>query len=659
MTLKIIHKNNTSAGQAPVADDIDVGEIAINAADAKLFIKDTDGAVQEFISNFEQAGSGAVTRSIENKLRDIVSVKDFGAVGAAGPSGSGFGDQPASPRPDNTAAFQAAIDFCIASSAKLVIPPGTYFFKNANGLTINGNLELEGQGNPQLFYNPSLRSDPKNDAFLSVSGNKKSISNINFRSNTFLGKAICLETSDNQKLLLQKLSAQTFRYGLYCNEEEVINQLEVRSCRFDSNYYWGIYIDSYDGDTYGQSGPLHFFNTICNGNGPTPFAMSQTWDGVAIKDSDTDLGGQFYLRGFINAQYIGGQISGHTTSARERCAALIQNGTGFSFVGTDVEDVTNTYTSDGTTLITAANAESLAVSQQDKTTGAAIIVSSVSNFSCDGLHTWEIRTIGQLKMMNTVSNNYSIGNITCRDETFLYTVWDTNDSITGDQINYIHPSVLSKGKGVNNVAFQNLGNQPRNLCLLHNELAPIESNLPTTADMWTNGGIDTTTNGWRLAYLSDHDQSLDAGSTHLWNEVFINQYGSGAGSNGQTDNQLAFIYITAPYSNAGDGRLVMQALDGSGTILSSNWWKPNNFTSDYPISGTQRFDVPANCKSIRYGFVNSGNYNGNMKDHFMGNFVYNSMFFLRIEAVMTDTSRFGIWSPPYTAAVNQYRTATN
>ena len=600
---------------------------------------------------------GGVQQTLQERLEQYVSVTDFGAVPAAGPSGSGFGDLPTAPRPDNTVAFQSAINACITSGAKLVIPPGTYYFENANGLTINGNLELEGQGNPQLFYNPSLRSDPKNDAFISVSGNNKSIQNINLKSNTYLGRGICLETSDNQKLLLQKVAVKTFRYGLYCNEKEVINQLEVRSCRFDSNYYWGIYIDSYNGATYGQSGPLHFFNTICNGNGPTSFAMSQTWNGIAIKDSDTDIGGQFYLKGFINAQYIGGQISGHG-DPRQKCGALIQNGTGFTFVGTDVEDITNTYTNDGT-LITASNAASLAPTLTAKASGAAIIVSSVSNFSCDGLHMWEIRTISQLKMMNTDSNNYSIGNVTCRDETFLYTVWDTNDSITGDQINYIHPSVLSKGKGVNNIAFQNLGYQPRNLCLLHNELAPIEYNLPTTADMWANGRIDTTTNGWRLAYLSDHDQPLATGATHLWNEVFINQYGANAGSNGQTDNQLAFIYITAPYGSSGDGRFVMQGLDNSGNILASDWWQSKEFKSDYPVSGVNRFDVPANCKSIRYGFVNSGNYNGNMKSHFMSNFSFNSMFFLRIEAVMTDTSRFGIWSAPYTAAVNQYRTATN
>jgi len=90
MALKVSHKHSTAPGTPPAPSDIDVGEIAINAADAEIYIKDTNGNVKKFANaettensasvNFTQDGTGAVTRTVESKLKDTVSVEDFGAV---------------------------------------------------------------------------------------------------------------------------------------------------------------------------------------------------------------------------------------------------------------------------------------------------------------------------------------------------------------------------------------------------------------------------------------------------------------------------------------------------------------------------------------------------------------------------------------------------
>jgi len=128
MSLKITHKNSTAAGTPPAAGDIDVGEIAINAADAKLFTKDTNGAIQEFISKFEQSGGGAVARTVESKLQDVVSVKDFGAVGDG--------------VTDDTVAIQAAIDAVSAAGGGTVTAPsvGKYLVDTTLDIKINVSL---------------------------------------------------------------------------------------------------------------------------------------------------------------------------------------------------------------------------------------------------------------------------------------------------------------------------------------------------------------------------------------------------------------------------------------------------------------------------------------------------------------------------------------
>ena len=63
--------------------------------------------------SFLQAGTGAVARTAQAKMRDVVSVKDFGAVG------DGVAD--------DTAAIQAAIDAVYAAGGGTIdIPPGVY-----------------------------------------------------------------------------------------------------------------------------------------------------------------------------------------------------------------------------------------------------------------------------------------------------------------------------------------------------------------------------------------------------------------------------------------------------------------------------------------------------------------------------------------------------
>jgi len=78
--------------------------------------------------NFIQAGIGAVTRSVQAKLRDVVSVMDFGAVG----NGSS----------DDTAAIQAAL----SSGAALVIVPFNANIRITSEITVPAGVSLQIDG---------------------------------------------------------------------------------------------------------------------------------------------------------------------------------------------------------------------------------------------------------------------------------------------------------------------------------------------------------------------------------------------------------------------------------------------------------------------------------------------------------------------------------
>lgn len=86
---------------------------------------------------FLQAGTGAVARTIQSKERDVISVKDFGAVG------NGVAN--------DAAAIQAAIDAAFAAGGGTVhVPAGTYIC-GSTVVNIKSNVTLRGDG-----YNSSI-----------------------------------------------------------------------------------------------------------------------------------------------------------------------------------------------------------------------------------------------------------------------------------------------------------------------------------------------------------------------------------------------------------------------------------------------------------------------------------------------------------------------
>lgn len=78
-----------------------------------------------------QSGAGAVAETVQTKLRESISVKDFGAVG----NGS----------TNDAAAIQAAITFAASTGAEVFIPRGTYFIGSTT-IQMVSQVSLFGEG---------------------------------------------------------------------------------------------------------------------------------------------------------------------------------------------------------------------------------------------------------------------------------------------------------------------------------------------------------------------------------------------------------------------------------------------------------------------------------------------------------------------------------
>lgn len=102
---------------------------------------------------FQADDDGAQARTIENKLRDTISVKDFGA------QGNGVAD--------DTAALQAAFSSCKVSGKELRIPAGRYRTTQRIAITVSAsqNLKVRGDG----FGKSVIMKDATNtDAILRI-----------------------------------------------------------------------------------------------------------------------------------------------------------------------------------------------------------------------------------------------------------------------------------------------------------------------------------------------------------------------------------------------------------------------------------------------------------------------------------------------------------
>jgi hypothetical protein len=128
---------NAVAGQIPdgTINSAKIADGAVTSAkiaDDSIVNADVNSAAGILASklSFTQSGSGATARTVDSKLKDTVSVKDFGAVGDG--------------TTDDTAAIQAALDSISTTGGTVRVPAGKY--KLTSLILIPAYVTLEGSG---------------------------------------------------------------------------------------------------------------------------------------------------------------------------------------------------------------------------------------------------------------------------------------------------------------------------------------------------------------------------------------------------------------------------------------------------------------------------------------------------------------------------------
>ncbi|MDG2526681.1 hypothetical protein P6166_15095 [Stenotrophomonas sp. HITSZ_GD] len=146
---------------------------------------------------FLQAGTGAVTRTSQDKMRDRVSARDYGVL-ADGVT-------------NDTLGLQAAINYCAANEKELELPEGDMVVQA--GLTIPAGGALYLRGSEAGTQGTRLVAKANAPVITVAAGQQATIENVGF-----------IGESD---------PAKTFQMGVYLNNCQNVN---IRHCTFDGLY---------------------------------------------------------------------------------------------------------------------------------------------------------------------------------------------------------------------------------------------------------------------------------------------------------------------------------------------------------------------------------------------------------------------------------------
>ena len=234
------------------------------------------------IPKYDQGATSAVNRPINEKLGEIISVKDFGAVG------NGI--------TDDTAAIQAALD--ASKNKRLFINAGTYKTSSTLNLDTNYNYYIYGEGKSEY-------ATPCSTIYNAGTGNTITINNTgtsNDNQYTITDLNINSSSSSTQNgiyiynahgVILN--SVWITNHGLNGISMEKSWGFRATDCIFAQNYHSGVYAKS-------QNNAVTFLRCTFNGNarldggyaGVFLTAASAGYENLAVNLIGCDLSGNGY-----------------------------------------------------------------------------------------------------------------------------------------------------------------------------------------------------------------------------------------------------------------------------------------------------------------------------------------------------------------------------
>lgn len=168
---------------------------------------------------FIQAGTGAVQRTVESKLQDVVSVKDFGAVGDG--------------VTDDTVAIQAALTYAASQSSggfagrtvTIFFPAGQYL---TGSLTVSTKASLQGSGIESTFVSlkPSVTTPLITIPAVDVAGTSVDDTNHTvIRDMTLLGNRVDSVTTSGADAI--NCPDAPFAIGTQYGSSVILENLEI------------------------------------------------------------------------------------------------------------------------------------------------------------------------------------------------------------------------------------------------------------------------------------------------------------------------------------------------------------------------------------------------------------------------------------------------